>query len=403
MDTVRKKESIVLETLADVYILTMIAVFPLIVDSTGFFHILECKWHSFVNISSFYLLSSILVILYYCLFKKCNYFKYIKFTWVQSFALIYLGVNILSFILSPYLKDYDLLVGVGRGEGLIVTSLYIITFIFISLFAKFKKKHIFYFGVSSILISLIMILQYIGFNPFNMYQDGIGTHNVSFMGTIGNKDFISAMYSIFLSVSVSSFIFLVKCRKEKVICLLSIFMGYFIFGVINVSSGKLAFLLTLVIFLPRIILNNERLSRFLIVIATILMAYCMNIIINPIYYYNLGKIVLHVQFNLTVFLFMVVCTLLLIFSYILEKYEFNETKNKKLIKGYFIILIVIGLIGLLGIYLINFNIGFLYEIHEILHGNLDDSFGTYRIFLWKRTLSLVSERFCNKVYGKIYC
>ena len=30
-------------------------------------------------------------------------------------------------------------------------------------------------------------------------------------------------------------------------------------------------------------------------------------------------------------------------------------------------------------------------MHEILHGNLDDNFGTYRVFLWKRTLSLIFE------------
>ena len=40
---------------------------------------------------------------------------------------------------------------------------------------------------------------------------------------------------------------------------------------------------------------------------------------------------------------------------------------------------------------INFESGFLYEIHEILHGNLDDDFGTYRIFLWKRSISLIKD------------
>ena len=33
----------------------------------------------------------------------------------------------------------------------------------------------------------------------------------------------------------------------------------------------------------------------------------------------------------------------------------------------------------------------LYEMHELLHGNFDDNFGTYRIFLWKRTLSIFPE------------
>ena len=34
---------------------------------------------------------------------------------------------------------------------------------------------------------------------------------------------------------------------------------------------------------------------------------------------------------------------------------------------------------------------FLYEIHELLHLNFNDKFGTYRIFLWKRTLKLVKD------------
>ena len=31
------------------------------------------------------------------------------------------------------------------------------------------------------------------------------------------------------------------------------------------------------------------------------------------------------------------------------------------------------------------------EIHEILHGNLKDEYGTFRVFLWKRTLSIIPE------------
>jgi O-antigen ligase len=33
----------------------------------------------------------------------------------------------------------------------------------------------------------------------------------------------------------------------------------------------------------------------------------------------------------------------------------------------------------------------LYEMHELLHGNFDDDFGTYRIFLWKRTFAIFPE------------
>ncbi len=39
----------------------------------------------------------------------------------------------------------------------------------------------------------------------------------------------------------------------------------------------------------------------------------------------------------------------------------------------------------------NFNSGILYEIYELLNGNFEDNFGTYRIFLWKRTIPLIPE------------
>ena len=120
---------------------------------------------------------------------------------MQIIALMFLLLNIISYFMSPYLKVHDLFIGVGRKEGLLTSSLYILSFLYVSYFGEFKKKYILYFSISSILINVVAILQFVGFNPFNMYQNGIGTHNVSFMATIGNIDFISAIYTILLTVS----------------------------------------------------------------------------------------------------------------------------------------------------------------------------------------------------------
>ena len=48
------------------------------------------------------------------------------------------------------------------------------------------------------------------------------------------------------------------------------------------------------------------------------------------------------------------------------------------------------------LYFINFSSGTLYEVHELLHGNFIDEFGTYRIFLWKRAMKLFRE---NPIIG----
>ena len=274
---------------------------------------------------------------------------------------------------------------------MIVSSLYVLTFLVVSLFSKFEKKHILYFSISSILINTIAILQYIGFNPFNMYQDGIGTHNVSFIGTIGNIDFVSAIYCILLTISASAFIFLDDNIKNNIIHLVSIFMGFFIFGVIDVQSGKVAFLFILAVLLPYIISNNKRLSKLLILIATIMMTYCVNLIINPIYDYYLGKLFLKFQFNYIIFLFLIVIVLMILLSKKISKMQYDFSKSKTIIKRIYLLMLGCGLLGIIVLYFYNFKSGILYEIHELLHGNFADEFGTYRIFLWKRTLNIFHE------------
>ena len=392
MNDLLKKERKILEVVADIYIFAMVLIFPLMVDKTGFFHILECKWYSYLTIASSYVGINILVILYFLIFKKVNYFKSTNFSVVHWLLIGFLVINIISCFCSPFFSKYNLFIGVGRGEGLIMMSLYSLSFLFISLFAKFKRKHITYFTISSILVSLVCVLQYVGFNPFNMYQNGIGTHNVSFMGTIGNIDFVSAIYCILLTIPFSAYVFLEDNEKwEKALNVISILMGFFIIGIIDVQSGKVAFLGTMIIIFPFIIANNKRFARLLVMISTILMSYCVNIIINPEYHYDLQKLGLYFQFNYIVVLFLIVCGILIYLATILNRLDYDYSDNKKIINYFYLAILGCGVFALLVLYFVNFKSGILYEMHELLHGNFDDNFGTYRIFLWKRTLTLIPQ------------
>lgn len=392
MNEIVKKESQILEIISEIYIALIILFFPLIVDKTGFFRILECKWHWYLIIATTYLILIITTLIYFRVFKKIRYWQYLKFTWIQYFSLIFLLINIISCFASPFFKDYNLFVGVGRGEGLIMMSLYSLTFLFMSLFGKFQKRHILYFSISSILINSIAILQYIGFNPFNIYQDGIGTHNVSFMATIGNVSFISATFCLLLPVSFTAFIFLDNESKyHKLIHILSILMGAFIFGIIDVLSGKVAFLVGLILLIPYILTNNKRLSRLLIMVSTILSAYCINVIINPEYYFKAESLVFNFQFNYIVILYIIVIAILILLSKYLKKIEYDISDNKKVIKYFYLFIVICGILALFSLYFLDLGSGMLHEIHEILHGNFDDDFGTYRIFLWKRTFKIFPE------------
>ncbi len=384
------KMQVLLNKITELYIANIIIIFPLCIDATGFFRILECKYRCFLWISVIYLAIIIIINLYYFIFYKINGIKN-KMTKVQHALIIFWAINIVSCIISPYFDKYNLFVGVGRGEGLITISLYCLTFLAITLFGKFEKRMVLYFSISSICLNLVCILQYIGFNPLNMYQEGIGTHNVSFMGTIGNIDFISAIYCMLLTVSFSAFVILDEKKIYKIVHLLSVFMGFFIFVIINVMSGTVAFIATFILLFPFIITNSKYLSRTLIAIDMIILGMIINIIINPEYHYDIGKLGLYFQFNKTALALIIIFGIFMVLAYILKNMKFTINPKSKIIKKMYVTMLILAILAIIGLYFINFNHGMLHQVHQILHGNLDDTFGTYRMFLWKRTVCLLNE------------
>ncbi len=386
------KEKEILSKITEAFIIAILIMFPLLVDSTGFFKILEFKYRCFLVINAVYISSIAITIIYFLLFKETNIFKKLKLGKIHIALGAFWIINVISTFISPYFKKYNLFIGVGRAEGLISISLYALSFFNITMFGKFKRRYILYFSISSILINFISILQYIGFNPFNMYQDGIGTHNVSFIGTIGNVDFISALYCILLTVPMAAYVFLEDNSKfEKIIYLISIYMGFFIFEVLDVLGGSVALAGILILTIPFIISNNKRLSRLLIIGSMILFGYFTNITINPTYHYDIGKLNLEFQINAISIGLLIVSIAFIVLALALKKSEYDISENKKIIKKMYIGMALLVLVGIVVLFCYNFSSGFLHEIHELLHGNFDDDFGTYRIFLWKRSIKLIKD------------
>lgn len=101
-----------LSKLTEIYIFVMIILFPLCVDSTGFFKILECKYRCFLIINTIYISAVLITILYYKLFKNINCIKEYKLGKVQWTVVLFMIINIVATILSPFLQKYNLLIGV---------------------------------------------------------------------------------------------------------------------------------------------------------------------------------------------------------------------------------------------------------------------------------------------------
>ena len=376
----------VLNKLTNIYMGILIIIFPLIVDSKGYENILEVKYYAFILIVVSFLLISIIIYFYELIIKGNNILKDYKLTILDYLVLIYLLVNIISTILSPY-NDFNLLKGLGRGEGLLIIFVYVILYFLISLFGKFDKKIFNYFSISSLLVSLVGILQFFTFNPFNLYKGISGPYNMSYMSTIGNIDFLSSYYTITISMTALCYIFKDNSKKENFLYLLSLISSIFIFLLINVDSGKVAFLFLIMIILPYIVKNNKRLSKFLNIMGIIVLGYFINYFVNMKY---IGTSNVYKAFwnfdNISLILFLTII-ILFIASLFLGKKKYELKRVNK----FYLLYLPLFIISLFIIYNYDLKISFLNDLSRILHGDFSDNIGNNRLFLWKRSLVLFKD------------
>ena len=71
--------------------------------------------------------------------------------------------------------------------------------------------------------------------------------------------------------------------------------------------------------------------------------------------------------------------------------------RKKHVIIYISAIIILAILGMIFIYNYSFDSGFLFEIREILHGRISDTFGSGRIRIWKNVLSEIPD---SPIFGK---
>lgn len=355
-----------LNKITNIYLYFVLVVFILLMDNTGYYNILKVKWNIYVYTSVIYIVVILLIIAFKILNHSISIKKF-KFNKVYAFALIYVFSLILSCLFSPY-KNNNFLIGSFRMEGLIVNIIYVISFIVVALTYKFNKKIIYVVLIPSIIMGLIIIVQSLFFKSVMCGSDYC-------YSTIGNVDTVGLIYSMYITLAIMLFIFSKKINKIFII--ISIIMSLIVMMIINVTSMYVTLFVIMLFILPYVSLKSTYLFNYLLVVFFITLSYMLY----------------HLEYIYYILPIVIVVLLIMIYCY---KRKYNIVSKKNIIIGY-TLLPLLMLLMILGVYLINFKSGFLYEVHSILHGNLDDSFGTTRMFLWKRTIKMVDSR--NILFG----
>jgi len=334
---------------------------------------------------------------------------------LTDWAIIGFGlVTIITSLASPYspetiamsdgLFEFSTWVGVpgglGRFDGAITQLLYIAIFFIISRWYRPREKDFMWLGLAAIAISLIGIIQFYGFNIFGLWPNNLPQHRVDnfffihIRTTLGNTNTVSVFVT--LIVLFFGFLFIRKKSKWQPLWLITSALSFWMWDIANADSGTVGIAAAMLLCIPFIIQTLKTLGRTLIFASTLLAVYTLQtflfeVITVPLY----ENLPIAARDASTLLPFAAAFVLLLAIGLILNRIgkEPDPDAPPKWKLG--VILIVVSIIiGIAGIEVMGRpdadggGSGILYEAREVLHGNIQDEFGTNRIFIWRNALSV---------------
>jgi len=175
---------------------------------------------------------------------------------VQILMLAYLLLSLISTVFSKYPSVW---IGASRFEGFFTIAIYILSFYFVSKFAKIQRWMIYLFGIAVSLSCTVAVVQLAGSSflyPAGVnFYDSYEKYTGSYIGTIGNVDFVAA----FLGLSIPLFIlYMIKAKdSRRGFLIIPAILSLAVLLKIKVLLGYVAILAAVAVAIP-LIFNSKR-------------------------------------------------------------------------------------------------------------------------------------------------
>ncbi len=325
-------------------------------------------------------------------------------SFAQYAMMAYLLVAIVSAVCSEH--SDSVWKGAGRFDGLLTLLLYGVLFFCASAYGKLDKWHIGAIGISMTLFSVIGILQLWGIDVLNLYPEGMYYAGTYFVTTIGNIDVVATMLCITLPLMCVAVV--TGEDKRRWLLLIPIGLCLFFEVMINVDAGTMGLLVTAAIMAPILLRDRRQIMNGMLLLSVLFAAMFLAHSINISYTLPATDgeaLALSTSVAFGMFEKLLVCAAgacALIWAalrFALKK----EFKLKPAVFTAVLALLVVAAVagGLTYAYNNcdedeNGGQGLVYVIGQVMHGNFDDSFGSYRLLVWKRALPMAME---NPVIG----
>ena len=368
------------ERLSQVFAIVLLSVFPLMVGKNLYLEITEDKFIFFKNLTLLYLACAALLwlrclkdkSLYQARKEKCPQ----KLSLPQIALLLYVLWGVICALVSPH---ENLWIGFRRNEGVFSMLLYAAVFLGLSLWAEYSDYLLPALSVMAIAQAVLSLSQIFG-EPL-LYPEGIGYYETHFVGTFGNIDFVSGFVSLALPALVCGFVLLETRFRYAMLTGAALLLAVQIY--IDVDSGKLGLAVALALSLPFLCSERAHLIRTLYAFAALLAAggIACYLAPSPLLISSSGTPLL-----------LLAALLFAAAGVFLSKKEDALALEPRTLRIAVAALELLAVAGVI-VYLFQYSGGniLLQDAHELLHGRLSDSAGSWRGFIWKVSAKCMND------------
>lgn len=367
----------------DIYIFIMLSVFPLFTGFIGYAGITDAKFFFFSAATILWFAA----IIFFCIQDRVALQALKPNTPTSKLILVYGALCCISAFCSPYFPET--LLGAGRWDGLVTLLLYLLIFIGVQTFGELRAAHLYAMSSALLICTVIAFLQLIGLDPLDLfprdltYYDANIHYSGEFLGTIGNVDLLAGF--LCLSVPLFSVAYITDKRHRPL--LIPAAAGMFLLLVSRVAGGLVGILACVVFSAPVLLINRERPVRAMHAIAALSLAAFLAFALH----FSPGRI----QFICGAAAYCALATSIvtMLLSILLRRCKrLPELTPETYTRTFLFLVLIAVIVSVCVIYFWSGTSGTIYEISRILHGEIQDSFGSSRIRIWRETLALVPER-----------
>ncbi len=367
-----------------------LSIFPLWQEGT-YRSITRAKWEGTLLFTAITLGVGLFAALYGLIRHHRLPFRFCK---EQGMALVLFLLMGLSACFGAYAqqvnKNGQLCVWMGslRYEGMATQLCYMAIFLVMSLHPIRKDWLLHLCALSLMLQCTLVVLQYLDLNPLGLFPGSLSTRtNYEFQGTIGNIDMVSGYLSLILPLLLGSFIL---TRKGGWLWLAAGGFGTLWMMCMEVQSGLIALGVFGCLIVAAMLWKPALRGRGTLVLGLLLFCYALRKCIAFPWLDEVENLTLRLPGMAATALLLLGLMLILAGIRLMRPHKPLFTLNGKQTVLLLLGIVVIGVVILLALPLTE-EWGGLWEIREVLLGRGQDSFGSYRLGVWRQTIALSRE------------